>query len=325
MEFHQGKIRIVKKFGRSTPILVPSFSSKGFPHVKEIHYYLKQKLTDASLVSAYDLYYGHLQSDQIYESDILFVDSGGYETNKDSDISEVYGTLYLSKEWNENLFEEQVSKLKPVTDIVLVNFDYTRSISLEEQIERAKSLFNKFPEYASDFLYKPQEKTLINVDNLIQKIELFSQFDIIGFTEKELGYSILERANNIFRIRKALDDAGLDVPMHIFGCLDPLTVVLYCLCGADVFDGLSWLRFSFKNGTPTYINHHALRNGLWERNDNEVKVISFAENLEVLSQLKNQLKKFINSSDWNDLGINNEELYELKRILNKIISLNDNK
>lgn len=326
MENHQGKIRYIKKFGSSTPILVPSFSSKGFPHVKELHNYLKQKLTDASLVSTYDLHYEYLQFDQIYESDILFVDSGGYERNQEHDISDIYGTLHFSKEWNENLYEQQVSKLTPITDIVLVNFDYTESFPLEEQIARAKAHFDKFPEFATDFLCKPisNEETLINVDDVIQKIKLLAPFDVIGFTEKELGHSILERANSIFRIRKALFNAGLDTPMHIFGCLDPLSVVLYYLFGADIFDGLSWLRFSFKNGTPTYMNHYALSSGLWDRHDGEVKVIGYAENLEELSQLKNRLVKFAQSSDRDDLGVKKECLDELKRILDRIGVLRSN-
>ncbi|OME46850.1 hypothetical protein BSK59_28820 [Paenibacillus odorifer] len=326
MNNHQGKTRCIKKYESSTPILIPSFSSKGFPQVQELHNYLKPKLTAASLVSTYDLHYGYLLNDDIYESDILFVDSGGYERNQEHDISDIYNCLYFPRAWNESLYEQQLKKLKPVTDIVIVNFDYAEFTPLEEQITRAKSTFGKFPEYATDFLCKPvsADEAIINVNDVIYKLAALSIFDVIGFTEKELGHSIFERANNIYRIRKALTDAGLEIPIHIFGCLDPLSVILYYLCGADIFDGLSWLRFSIKNGTPTYMNHHAISNGIWNKYDSEVKVISYAENLVELSQLKERLVKFTESSEWSCLGINEEELEQFNRIFEMIEGISDN-
>lgn len=320
MKNHQGKTRCIKKYESPTPVLIPSFSSKGFPQVQELHSYLKSKLTAASLVSTYDLHYEYLQGDEIYESDILIVDSGGYERNQEHDLSDIYGSLYFPKEWNDNLYEQQLKDLKPVTDIVIVNFDYVEFYPLEEQINRAKSTFEKFPEYATDFLCKPisTNEVIINVDDVIKQLALFSIFDVIGFTEKELGHSVFERANNIYRIRKALTVSGLEIPIHIFGCLDPLSVILYYLCGADIFDGLSWLRFSFKNGTPIYKNHYAISNGLWDKNDSEVKVISYADNLDELSNLKDRLVKFTESSDWSYLGLNEEEFEQINRIFESI-------
>ncbi|WP_160725010.1 hypothetical protein [Bacillus sp. USDA818B3_A] len=314
------KIRIIKKIDYNTPILVPSFSSKGFPQVKQLHSYLKGKLTEASLISTYDMYYGYLDPDQIYESDILIVDSGGYERNQDHDISDIYNSLYLAKEWNVNLYDNQVSTVHPVTDILLVNYDYQEAYPLKEQVQLAQIHFEKYPDFASDFLCKPTSNNefFINVDNLILNINLLSYFDVIGFTEKELGNSIYERASSIYRIRKALTEAGLDTPIHIFGCIDPLSIVLYFLCGADIFDGLSWLRFSFKEGSPTYLNHHAINYGLWDRPDNEVKIIGYLENLEVLSQLKKQLIAFAQSSDWEVLHLESRGIKEIKRILARI-------
>ncbi len=47
---------------------------------------------------------------------------------------------------------------------------------------------------------------------------------------------------NIAKLRKALDKAGLNIPLHVFGSLDTVTTPLYFLAGADIFDGLTWLR-----------------------------------------------------------------------------------
>ena len=53
---------------------------------------------------------------------------------------------------------------------------------------------------------------------------------------------------NIAQIRRALDGVGLDTPLHVFGSLDTVTTPMYFMAGADIFDGLTWLRFAFYNG-----------------------------------------------------------------------------
>src|SRR5437762_1985645 len=75
---------------------------------------------------------------------------------------------------------------------------------------------------------------------LLPRRALFAS-DLV-FVEQELGRSILERARNIARIRRALVEIGNDLPIHIFGCLDPGLVRYYAMAGADIFDGLQWLR-----------------------------------------------------------------------------------
>jgi hypothetical protein len=321
MKHHLAKIRTIKKLDYNTPMLVPSFSSKGFPHVKELHNYLKEKLTEVSLVSTYDLYYDNLNSKQIYESDVLIIDSGGYERNQEHDISDIYNSLYIPREWNEKLYEGQVASLEPITDILLVNFDYKEAFPLKMQIELAQKHFEKYPHFATDFLCKPTTKDSIflDVETIIKSIDHLCSFDVVGFTEKELGNSIYARANNIYRIRKAFIDAEQDTPIHIFGCIDPLSIVLYFLCGADIFDGLSWLRFSFKDTVPTYLNHFAINSGHWNSPDNEVKIISYLQNLEELSKLKKKLIEFTESLDWEKLQLKTREEQEIKLILSRII------
>jgi hypothetical protein len=298
----QGKVRSIKKLNINTPILIPSFSSKGFPEIDQIYDSLKEKLTDASLISAYDLHYGYFEQSKIYESDVVFIDSGGYERNKNHDISDIYGVEHIGREWCEQQHVKQTQSLEPATDIVIVNYDSEKAISLEEQIEKATIFFEEFPSFATNFLCKPVrvDEILIDVDLVTQRIDKFTTFDILGFTEKELGESILERATNIYRIRSAMIHAGLDIPIHIFGCIDPLSITLYFHCGADIFDGLSWLRFSFKNGTPKYLNHYALSEGYWDKKDNEIKLLAFSENLAELRRIKEWLSEpsqLFNQSD----------------------------
>jgi hypothetical protein len=44
-----------------TPLLVPSFSSKGFPDVRKIIEYSSEIIEGPMLVSAYDLHYGKIE------------------------------------------------------------------------------------------------------------------------------------------------------------------------------------------------------------------------------------------------------------------------
>ena len=69
-----------------TPLLIPSFSSKGFARSKsegrsEIHgilTYSTEFLTDTYLVSAYDIFYGHVPAPaELPRPELIFVDSGG--------------------------------------------------------------------------------------------------------------------------------------------------------------------------------------------------------------------------------------------------------
>jgi hypothetical protein len=58
------KRRILKVGNASsvrTPILLPSFSSKGFPNVAEILEAMEEYISDEVLVSAYDLHYKELE------------------------------------------------------------------------------------------------------------------------------------------------------------------------------------------------------------------------------------------------------------------------
>jgi hypothetical protein len=77
---------------------------------------------------------------------------------------------------------------------------------------------------------------------------------VLGVTEKELGATVFACMKNIAQLRLEMEKKSLEIPIHIFGSLDPITSPLYYLSGADIFDGLSWLRYSFGNGELHYIN-----------------------------------------------------------------------
>jgi hypothetical protein len=131
--------------------------------------------------------------------------------------------------------------------------------------------------------------------------EEMGSFDIIGVTEKELGRSMLERMVQIANLRIALDGAGVKAPIHIFGALDPLSVCLYYISGAEIFDGLTWIRYAFESGRCVYThNLGVLKYGLHVRDD-LVKSRAMADNYYALQDLQRRLREFENSGNFDKL------------------------
>src|SRR5712671_4609325 len=83
-----------------TPLLVPSFSSKTFHDEKVVQVIecMAQTITDAILISAYDLYYRHIRKKLTFPS-VIFLDSGGYEASEDVDLSDTGKGFAQSAKW----------------------------------------------------------------------------------------------------------------------------------------------------------------------------------------------------------------------------------
>ena len=317
-----------------TPILVPSFSSKGFSfnkkHVSEATAALKvstEFLTDCLLVSAYDLYHKHIPYKEEYIcTEITFIDSGGYETSDSYDLSAPVKYSYPVKKWAQDKYEIILDQWPKQKAGIMVSYDHgSARHTLDEQIAAAKSIFAKYPCFLNDFLIKPEsEKSLfVDVKKIVSNVEQLSSFSIIGLTEKELGGSILDRMKNIHKIRKALNESGLSAPLHIFGSLDPVSSILYFLAGAEIFDGLTWLKYSYYEGTAIYqANYGAISKDLGINiRDAKVKVESIVNNIYYLDRMKYVMKDYINSGDlseFDELGAGLSEL--LKKAYKKFIS-----
>jgi hypothetical protein len=143
-----------------------------------------------------------------------------------------------------------------------VSFDKpTERKELQQQIDEAKRLFARYPHQLNTLLIKPEteDQRYVQIKNVLAKVDDLNSFDIIGMTEDELGNSVLKRMVNIASVRLAMDDAGITTPIHVYGSLDPLTSVLYFLSGAEIFDGLTWLRFGYADGSACYRANYGVR------------------------------------------------------------------
>lgn len=307
------KSRRIRKIDVETPLLIPSFSSVVYEiKISEVHEKLVDFITEVSLVSAYDLHHGLMKEDNIWVSQVVFIDSGNHEVNFLKDLR------IPVKDWSTSTYLEFLSSLRlsePLSKTVLVNYD--EKIPLKGQIYNAHDLFSRFPDQAACFLCKPYKESmkLVYVPDLVDNISLIEPFDILGFTEKELGNSLLHRCKNLLKVRSTLNSKNLTTPIHVFGCLDPLSILSYFFCGADIFDGTSWLKYSFHKDVAIYINNYPfLEKGSWSDTDSLIRISTYAQNLRELTRLMHRMRSFTQEYDFDILGIKRQILEEVKHL-----------
>ena len=141
---------------------------------------------------------------------------------------------------------------------VAVNYDRP-SDDVAEQIEAAASLCPG-RELGRELLLKPGERVSIAglINQLSRHAQALARIDVVGVTEKEAGETLIDQLRIIASLRRQLDLVGFEnMPIHIFGGLDPIRTQLYFLAGADIFDGLTWLRYGFETGRAVYIKAFA--------------------------------------------------------------------
>lgn len=290
-----------------TPLLIPSFSSKGFAKSKKegkseigkIFGASGEFLTEAYLISAFDIYYGHIPKpeDLPFKPEMVFLDSGGYEISTDRDYSSVIDPLPAPEPWTCAEWESVVTAWPEEVPVVAVSYDHHEErVSFAEQIRLAQQRFRGCRTHLHLFLLKPESASQMTLKEALKAAiagaEELGSFDIIGVTEKELGSSMLDRMVQIATLRRAMDEAEVAAPLHIFGALDPLSVCLYYLAGAEIFDGLTWVRYGYHDGRCIYThNLGVLRYGL-HVNFDAVKARALADNYYCLQDLQRRLREF---------------------------------
>ena len=300
----------------STPLLLPSFSSKTSidEKVASVIEYTRKAITDEILISAYDLFHGEIKK-RITFASAVFIDSGGYEATLDMDLSDPGTKAHRPRKWTAEYHKRVLTRWKFDVPTILISYDSPRSrVPVVKQIDRARKLFHKFPEANSEILIKASsnKERFVNVDEIVAQKHNLHGFDIIGVTEKELGPSIRARMVNIALLRKALDSVGLETPIHVFGSLDTISTPLYFLAGADIFDGLTWLRYAYHDGLTLYKGNYGAKNIGIGFEDFRVNGKVWNDNYYYLLKMKSAMNSFLAERDFSTLGVNgvNSELFE---------------
>ena len=127
---------------------------------------------------------------------------------------------------------------------------------------------------------------------LPQVADSLAKFDIFGITEKSLGYSYYERIANLHLLCCLLKKLHLNLPVHVFGALDPLSVRTYAMAGADIFDGLTWIRFAYRGNRCVYLSNDILTQSDLNENFTEGRNAVYARNYLELLKLELELKDY---------------------------------
>lgn len=230
-----------------TPNYIPSFSSRDDPYIKErINELLDDIPQSTVLISAYD-YYELKNKGSIYPSFIkksfkdklLFLDSGGYELQ-----------FSTSNNWTPERYRDIIRELTPQ---FFVGFDRIPSYKFEsntmKEIEESMDFLKSYTEMKGRVLlihFSMLNNPINEIPKLVSKIIEHSDYiDVLGFPEREIGTNIIQSCRYIRQIRKELDKREIFKPIHIFGCSDPKSIILFVLSGADIFDGLGWIKYAF--------------------------------------------------------------------------------
>ena len=277
--------REIEKVEVQTPLIVPSFSSRGFSQVSEIWEEFRHRLYGVALVSSLDVAEGLIPTDVTDTLNFTIYDSGLYETSDQFMSASGEHILPYSTDWTRSQYHKTVTEIDNTANFMLVNFDHRGR--LEEQLEFASEDFSIAPNAATDFLLKPERATeIVNISKLASCTQALGQFDVVGITEREAGNSLVKRCRSVIMLRNILDDACLDIPIHIFGAITPLEILTYFFCGADVFDGLNWLRSSFKTTTSVPIEEVAFEKPNWNVSEFDLLDVERTRNLRTLYRLQ---------------------------------------
>ncbi len=255
----------------STPLVLPSFSSKVWGGsrdralLSETVARIGGIIVSPILVSAYDLHLKLLDDKHgklALAAPLTFIDSGGYEANliaKAAAIGDVGPEGAKPVKYGRRDHRRALARWPTDLPAVVVNYD-TYTAELERQIEAAAKLCPG-RSVGRMLLLKPRPRSR-DLLEIIREVGANAKgmagIDAVGLTEKEAGACLHDRLRTIAALRGELDRCGLgEMPIHIFGGLDPLRTPLYFLAGADIFDGLSWLRYGYEGGQAVYLDAYA--------------------------------------------------------------------
>jgi hypothetical protein len=293
-----------------TPLLLPSFSSKGFPNVAKILQTMEEYISDEVLVSAYDIYNNHIKPPFDFAS-AIFLDSGGYEASKEIELSDTYEKEYSGREWSLDRHQQVLAEWKSNSPTVCVSYDHPNDrVPTGQQIARAKAMVLPPGNSARALLIKPESETSkrLHLENILPTVKQMTGFAVVGVTEKEIGNSTLSRMINVAKLRKDLDVHHPGLPIHVFGSLDTISTFLYFLAGADIFDGLTWLRYAFSNGDTVYRHHFGALSLPITTNSDIVEGRCWTNNYQSMQEMRLSMIKFAADGRFEHFGKHHDSL-----------------
>lgn len=222
-----------------TPFFAPAISSvRSNFSVEESLDLIKSTSYPGYLVSAYDLHAAEdsqrksliqLVSESTEGRAVTFLDSGYYEA-----------FWYHDSNWTINTMETVLNEIR-------IDFGFSSDVfwrqgkPMEEHVSETITAIAMtagiqrsgitIPILHSEPAYFPK---------LTEEIVEGIGPEVIGVPERELGSTLFERAETVKAVRRTLDGTGRKILLHLLGTGNPISILVYTLCGADTYDGQEW-------------------------------------------------------------------------------------
>ena len=223
----------------TTPFFFPAISSVKTNFSMGEYLSLIQKIGYPSfLVSSYDIYH----SDKDKKVEILKIVS---EATEGDFLSLLDSGHYEAFWYSDNIWSFEM--LESILNEISIDFCFSYDIFWDEKKKKKEHLKETITSIAKT---AGAQKSGTTIPLLHSKPDYFPSFaqkiveginpEIIAIPERELGAGIFERATTVKNIRKSLDDTNRQIPLHLLGTGNPISILIYSICGADLYDGLEW-------------------------------------------------------------------------------------
>ena len=234
------EIKINKKI-LPLPAYFPSISSFGIKFTPlDLLTFIKEHGVPRVLISAYDIHNAdETQSlvieilNKIKDKTIAFLDSGQFESFWKSD-----------DEWNFNLY---ISVLKKLDIDFFSTFDEItiKALRLNQRNKSPKPDFEIYDNIHKNAKFIPiiHGTTPTNLIENIKSNFKRKNFEIFAISERDLGFSIIEKMRIIIKVKKELLKIRKNPIIHLLGCGHPISLMIYVLLGIDSFDSLDWIKY----------------------------------------------------------------------------------
>lgn len=243
---------------------------------------------------------------RLFDTRMVIFDSGGYEVSSELPEDNLYFNYPGILKWNEEMYVNCANKYV-LSNSILVSYDRS-DLDISDQFKMANLLYNDInKEFKRDYLIKNVNH--IKIGELIENIkENLDIIDFIGFTEKDFK-NIYSATSFIYKVRSKLNLLNKYVPIHIFGCMEPRSIKPLFLAGADIFDGISWLRYSLNNGYACHrkeYERNAIMENIIELNSQDIQKEMYKDNVLSIETMSSDLAYMIGVGDLEGLE---EDIY----------------
>lgn len=175
----------------------------------------------------------------------VLLDSGYYESSSKNDA-----------EWREQNYWDEV---RNCDFSFAFSFDKREGIEGKSQDDVAKEVIESWKRDVEgggkdNIIPIVHANTAADFPTIIPKVVQAINPIMIAVPERELGEGIIATARTIFEIRKGLYEMGASCPIHLLGTGNPISILIYTICGANSFDGLEWCQMILNYNTA--LLHH---------------------------------------------------------------------